>query len=76
MKRYQAFGLSRLLKNFISRPHFISYHKRKRSWLVKIVEAMGAMRVVWTVRDNDDIAYLEKHNDTIIFEFYHPEIYF
>jgi glycerophosphoryl diester phosphodiesterase len=76
LKRYQAFGLSRLLTNFISRPHFISYHKRKRSWLVNIVEAMGAMRVVWTVRDSDDISYLEKHKDTIIFEFYHPKIYF
>lgn len=74
LKRYQAFGLSRLLTNFATRPHFISYHKVKRSWLVKMVEAMGAMKVVWTVRDTDDIPLYEKNNDMVIFEFYHPPV--
>jgi glycerophosphoryl diester phosphodiesterase len=76
LKRYQAFGLSRLLTNFATRPHFISYHKRKRSWLAQLVDAMGAMKMVWTVRDSDDIAAIEKKNDTVIFEFYHPDVYF
>ena len=76
LKYYQAFALSRLLTNFATRPHFISYHKEKHSWLVKLVDAMGAMKVVWTVRDNDDIQAIEQRNDTVIFEFYHPGIYF
>lgn len=69
-----AFCLSRLLTNFVSRPHFISYHKEKTSWLVKLVDRMGAMRFVWTVRDNDSIKALESKNDAVIFEFYQPEI--
>lgn len=72
LKRYQGFGLSRLLTNFATRPHFISYHKVKRSWLVKLCEAMGAMKAVWTIRDTDEISYFEKNNDMVIFEFYHP----
>lgn len=76
LKRYQAYALSRLLTNFIARPHFISYHKQKRSWLAQLVDMMGAMKVVWTVRDNDNITEIEKKNDTIIFEFYQPEVHF
>lgn len=75
LKRYQSFALSRLLTNFATRPHFISYHKQKRSWLAQLVDVMGAMRVVWTVRDHDDITTIEKKNDTVIFEFYQPDIY-
>lgn len=74
LSRLQAFGLSRLLTNFVTRPHFISYHKEKRSLLVKLVDRMGAMRAVWTVRDDDDIHEIESRNDIVIFEFYQPPI--
>lgn len=76
VSRLQAFGLSHLLCNFVTRPHFISYHKEKRSLLVKLADRLGAMRVVWTVRDQDDIAAIEARNDTVIFEFYHPPMKF
>lgn len=76
LKPYQAFALSRLLTNFATRPHFISYHKQKHSRLAKLVDAMGAMKVVWTVRDKDNIGAIEKQNDTVIFEFYQPDVYF
>ncbi len=69
-----AFALSRLLTNLIARPHFISYHKKKTSWLVKLADRMGAMQVVWTVRDTDPIKEFESKNDAVIFEFYHPTI--
>ncbi len=74
LSRLQAFGLSRLLTNFVTRPHFISYHKEKHSLLVKLVDRMGAMRAVWTVRDDDDIHQIESRNDIVIFEFYQPPI--
>lgn len=76
LKFYEAFALSHLLTNVIARPHFIAYHKKKYSILVKLCEALGAMRVVWTVRDTDNVKKIESKNDTIIFEFYHPDLYF
>ena len=33
---------------------------------------MGAIRVCWTVRPEDDINAKEAENDAVIFEFYHP----
>lgn len=74
LNKFNAFFLSRLLTNVVCRPHFIAYHKEKRSWLVKLTDHLGAMRVVWTVRDSDDHKQLESINDTVIFEFYHPEV--
>lgn len=73
VSKVSAYLLSRLFTNIITRPHFISYGKKKTSWLVQLVEFLGAMRVVWTVRDTDDFAYYEKTNDAVIFEYYMPQ---
>lgn len=72
--RAPAFFLGNLLTNFIARPQFISYYKVKRSVTVKLCEAMGAMRFVWTVRPKDERKVLEKKHDAVIFEFYRPDI--
>ncbi len=72
LNRLPAFFLSNMLTNCIARPQFSSYHKEKRSLTVKLCEAMGAMRFVWTVRPADDIKKLEKKHDAVIFEFYKP----
>ena len=67
--RLQAFLLSNLLTNFLSRPHFVAYGLTpKKPLTVRLCEAMGAMRVAWTSHEPSS----EKRNDTVIFEFYRP----
>ena len=44
----------------------------KKPWTARLAEAMGAIRVCWTVRPEDDINAKEAENDAVIFEFYHP----
>lgn len=74
LTKFQAYAISRVLTNVVARPHFIAYHKKKTAWLVKFSEFLGAIPVVWTVRNNDDSAYYEKTNDMVIFEFYTPQV--
>lgn len=76
LKPHEAFVLSNLLTNVIARPQFVAYHKGRRPFLVSLCYALGAMRVVWTVRKNEDIKNIESKNDTIIFEFYTPDVIF
>lgn len=71
---WQSFMLANLLTNVIARPHFVAYDKEKHSFTVKLCEKMGAMPVVWTVRDTDDHKHFEQVNDAVIFELYRPEI--
>lgn len=70
---FKAYGLSRCICNFLSRPNFIAYEKLPKPITVKLAEALGAMRVVWTVRGKDDYKLIESKNDTVIFEHYHPD---
>lgn len=70
----QRFCLGNLLSNCIARPHFVSYFREKRSLTVKLCEAMGAMKFVWTVRGKDDYKHFESINDAVIFEMYKPKI--
>ena len=51
------------------RPKLMPYIPEMRS---RLAEAMGAIRVCWTVRPEDDINAKEAENDAVIFEFYHP----
>ncbi|MBP5653206.1 MAG: glycerophosphodiester phosphodiesterase [Lachnospiraceae bacterium] len=73
---WQAFLLSNCLLNVIARPHFIAYNVKKTSLTVRLAEAFGAMRAVWTVRPDGDIEGLKKKNEVLIFELYEPEIRF
>ncbi len=72
MSPFLAFGLSHVLSNFYARPHFIAYHTKKNSLPVKLSEALGAMRVVWTSKDESAAGSLEIKNDAVIFERYLP----
>lgn len=76
LKPYEAFVLSNLLSNAIARPQFVAYHKGHHPFLVSLCYALGAMKVVWTVRPEDEIKKIESKNDTIIFEFYTPNVHF
>ena len=70
--RFSAFCLGHLFCNVVSRPNFIAYSKNKTSPFAKLAEGMGAMTVVWTVRPDDNITYMQEANDAVIFEYYTP----
>ncbi|MBR6353800.1 MAG: glycerophosphodiester phosphodiesterase [Oscillospiraceae bacterium] len=67
-----AFLLSRCLFNFMSRPQFIAYRIGPRPPIVRLSEALGAMRFGWTAHN----ARAEKGRDGVIFEFYRPQLKF
>ncbi len=68
MSPFKAFCVSNLLTNFLTRPQFIAYHVGKKPWTVRLCEAMGAMKVLWTSHDWTS----ESLADAVIFEFYRP----
>lgn len=72
VSRIKSFFVSNLLTNFLSRPHFIAHGICRKSFLVKLCESMGAMKVAWTSRDWTN----EDDNDAVIFEFYRPRVKF
>lgn len=74
--KWMSVALGNLFTNVVARPQFIAYGSGEKSIWVKLVEAMGALRVCWTVRDNDDIEEKERENDVVIFEFYTPPVRF
>ena len=65
-----AFCLSRLLTNFIARPHFIAYQVGRKPLAVKLCELMGAMRVAWTSLEWKT----EEKADAVIFQYYRPRV--
>jgi len=67
-----AFMASRVMFNFLGRPHFIAHRVGKKALSVRIAEALGAMRVCWTAHDRRE----EAANDAVIFEHYHPPVRF
>lgn len=66
------FVLSRCLGNVIARPHFIAWGNGKKNILVKLSEALGAAKIYWTARPNNDTAALQAEYDGVIFEFSAP----
>ncbi len=69
---WRSFGLSRLLMNFRSRPHFIAYELGPKPFPVRLCEALGAMKVCWTAREEPLHARRMEENDAVIFEHYRP----
>lgn len=66
--KIQAFALGNLLTNFISRPQFIAYKIGRKPAMVKLCEALGAMKVAWTATESA----AEAVSDMVIFEHYRP----
>ena len=56
--------LGRVLFNFAARPQFIAHRIGKKTLSVRTAEALGAMKVAWTVTDKS----AEKDYDVYIFE--------
>lgn len=67
-----AFSLEQLLSGFLTRPHFIAFKEQDRNRALRIVQKLGAMTVVWTVRDQKRHDELSRVEDAIIFEHYLP----
>ncbi len=68
--------LSILLGDVICRPHFIAYNCNKRNFALRLAQKLGAFTVMWTVKTPEHQAELEKIEDCIIFEHYHPDTRF
>ncbi len=68
-----AFPIEQLWTNFLTRPHFIAYKEQDRNAALRIVQKLGAMSVMWTVRSPERHAELIKQEDAVIFEHYQPE---
>lgn len=68
----KSYLVSRVLTNFFTRPQFIAHHVGKKSWGVKLCEALGAMRVIWTAHDRSE----EVRCDAVIFEHFVPPVHF
>ncbi len=64
--------LCNVLLNIIARPHFIAHGLGKKTLAVRLCEALGALKVCWTVTDSENTSELHKNNDAVIFEFYKP----
>ena len=65
-------AISELLCDFYCRPQFIAYRWNRRNLALKIVKKLGAFSVIWTVPDEEQQRIMEKEEDCIIFEHYHP----
>ena len=65
-------AISELLCDFYCRPQFIAYRWDRRNLALKIVKKLGAFSVIWTVPDEEQQRIMEKEEDCIIFEHYHP----
>lgn len=71
--KLQGFVLGNLLLNFLGRPQFIAYGLcEKQPLMVRLCHKLGAMAVAWTSHDEK----AEQTNDTVIFEFYRPRIWY
>ncbi len=69
---YLAFMMSRLLTNFLTRPQFVAYRVGPKCISVRVSEAMGAMKVLWTAREMEMHAKRMDENHAVIFEGYRP----
>ena len=73
IKGYLAFAMSRLFSNCLTRPQFIAYRVGPKPLSVRVAEAMGAMKVLWTAREAELHKQRMAENHAIIFEGYRPE---
>lgn len=67
-----AFALSHCAGNFLGRPQFIAWCPARRNRAIRLIALMGAMMVYWTAMPGDDAEKLQRENDAVIFQWYHP----
>ena len=69
---YLAFMMSRLLTNCLTRPQFVAYRVGPKPLSVRVCEAMGARKVLWTAREPEQHQKRMAKNHAVIFEGYRP----
>lgn len=74
-KDIAGFAVGHLLTNCLARPHFVAYQAGPKPFVVTLVEKF-CMRVVWTIRSDENLLLLEDCNDAIIFEYFEPDFFY
>lgn len=69
VKKPRAFILGCVLFDFAARPQFIAHRIGKKTFPVRLAEALGALKIGWTSHKKDD----ERGFDAVIFEHYTPD---
>lgn len=65
--------LGLMLLNFISRPDFVSYkHSSANHFMLRLVCALGAMPICWTIRSEEKLEKAKKYFKAYIFEKFAP----
>ncbi len=68
----KRWALESLVVNVVTRPHYIAHGMTKKSIFVRFVELMGAMPMVWTVKDEKDMLKAMDENRAVVFENFLP----
>ena len=73
--RIYDFALTMLLKNYVSRPDFVAYRFEDRDLPAPRLAfgPLGAKRVLWTIRNADDLAACDAEGAVAIFEGFLPD---
>ncbi len=75
LPRLAAFSAAQLLTNALNRPHFIAYNEQDRNWALRLVQKLGAMTVLWTVRTPERFETLRATEDALIFDHFVPDLF-
>lgn len=74
LKLWQAFAMTNLLSNFLTRPDFISFRQEHRFvpavWLCRKFHRLNMFG--WTVRSQGEMEQLEREGFSVIFEGFRP----
>lgn len=74
LKLWQAFAMTNLLSNFLTRPDFISFRQEHRFvpavWMCRKLH--GLKMFGWTVRSQREMEQLEREGFSVIFEGFQP----
>ncbi len=68
----EAFAMSRLLTNIVTRPQFIAYRIGPKCLSVRLAETLGAMRVSWTAQTPEEFSKHMTASGAVIFERIRP----
>lgn len=77
LKAWQAFAMTNLLSNFLTRPDFISFRQEHRwvpsVWLCRKLHRLKMFG--WTVRSPREMEQLEREGFSVIFEGFQPPLH-
>ncbi len=68
-----ALAIDKQLSNVLARPNFVAYHEEDVNGSLRLVQKLGALTVMWTVRTEERLSELKKTEDAVIFERFAPD---